>query len=60
MKCDICGVPITMKNLGYIKRPGKGENGRLIVECKKCHRPKTDGGRRYKVDSNWRWSNVRK
>lgn len=49
LKCDICGVPLTIDNIGIVIHP-RDKSIKPIMRCKECHR-KIKGKRRKKTSS---------
>ncbi len=36
LRCDICGIPLNIKNIGYVKHP-EDKNVKPVMRCKVCH-----------------------
>jgi len=34
LRCDLCGVKVTMDNLGWVRHD---KDGTMIIRCKTCH-----------------------
>lgn len=50
MRCSICKTSINRNNIGYVRKPFENE-GRNIIECKKCHNGRAR--RTKKIRGSW-------